>query len=174
MRAIHILALFITVCFTGCVGSPNLVHVTKGGIKAYGSIFGVFKKHEQIELIEINPRELSDAQMHELWVGLSLTNQTTFSEITEDAIKTIGVPSTKYYSASNPDDYFVCGYDFNFKAGQLVGFSADLHGNPPKDTAAFVKLGSRKNGNSLSLPCSVDDFEKVFGKADDVTRFHSW
>ena len=174
MRAIHILVLFATACFTGCVGSPNLVHVTKGGIKAYGSIIGVFKKHEQIELIQINPRELSDDQTHELWVGLSLTNQLTFAEITEDAIKAIGIPATIYYSAAEPNDYFVCGYDFNFKSGKLVGFSASINGNPPKDMVAFVKLGSRKSGNSLSFPCSVDDFEKVFGKADDVRRFHSW
>ena len=160
--------------FTGCVRSPNLVFVTKGGIKAQGSIFGVFKKHEQIELIEISPRKLTDGQMHDLWIGFPLTNQMTFAETTENAIKEFSEPATKYYPASSPGTYYVCGYSFSFEGGEFVGFSANLYGYPPKEITAFVKLGSRKSGSSLSLPCSVDDFEKVFGKADAIIRGFSW
>lgn len=174
MKAIYILIPLVAVCLEGCAASPNLVDVTKGGIKAHGSIAGVFSKHEQIDLIEINPRDLSDDQRRDIWVGVSLTNQMAFSEITEEAIKGIGVPATNYYSTASLGRYFLCGYSFNFKAGEFVGFTASLHGNPPKDKIAFVKLGSSKTGSSLSFPCSVDDFEKVFGKADDITRWFSW
>jgi hypothetical protein len=173
--ATHILVLLIAMSFTGCVRNPNLVFVTKGGIKAQGNIFGVFKKHEQIELIAINPLELTDGQMHDLWVGFPLTNQITFAEITEDAIKKIGILRENPPSVPRTETgYSVCGYSFDFKGGRFDGFSANLYGWPPKDIIAFVKLGSRKSGSSLSLPCSVDDFEKVFGKADAVTRGFSW
>jgi hypothetical protein len=158
--ATNILVLLIAISITGC-SSPNLVFVTKGGIKAQGSVFGLFKTHEQIWLISINPRELTDGQMHDLWVGFPLTNQMTFAEITEDAINKISVTPAK------------CGYSFDFKEGRLDGFYANLYGWPPKDIVAFVKLGSRKSGSSLSLPCSVDEFEKVFGKADSITRGYS-
>ena len=174
MRATYILIPILAVCLVGCAASPNLVNVTKGGITAHGTIFGVFKKHEQIDLIEINPRKLSDDERKSLWVGLSSTNQIAFSEITEAAIKRIGIPATNFYSAANPESYFLCGYNFDFKDGEFVGFTASIYGNPPKDIVAFVKLGSLRSGSSLSFPCSVDDFEKVFGKADSINRYFSW
>ena len=174
MRATSILISVVALCLSGCVANPNLVFVTKGGITAHGSIFGVFKKHEEINLIAINPRELSDDRRRDIWIGLSSTNQTTFSEITEKLITDIGVSATHCYSAASPGHYYVCGYSFRFREREFVAFSANRYGYPPKDITAFVKLGSRKNGSSLSLPCSVNDFEKVFGKADAITRGFGW
>jgi len=172
--ATHILVSFIVLCFTGCVASPNLVFVTKGGIKAQGSIFGVIKKHEEINSIGIDIRKLSEIQLHDLWVGLDSTNQTLFAEISEDAIKKIGILRKNPPSApSTETGYSVCGYAFTFDGGQCVNVSANRYGFPPKEGTSFVKFGSRKSGASLSLPCSVDDFEKVFGKSDKITRGYS-
>ena len=145
------------------------------GIKAQGAISGVFRKHEEINSIGIDPRQLSEVQLHDLWVGLDSTNQTLFSEITEDAIKKIGILRGNPPSApSTETGYSVCGYAFKFDGGRCVNVSANRYGFPPKEGTAFVKFGSRKNEASLSLPCSVEDFEKVFGKADKITRGFGW
>jgi len=167
------MALLVVMSFTGCVRNPNLVFVTKGGIKAQGSIFGVFRKHEEINNIGIDIRELSEVQLHDLWVGLNSTNQTPFAEITEDAIKKIGI-----FRGNPSSGYIGYGYAFRFDGGQFVGVMATEAKYSiytyPREGTAFIKLGSRKSGFSLSLPCSVDDFEKVFGKADDIKRGFGW
>jgi hypothetical protein len=170
---IGFLLIFIATVFSGCAAvTPNLLVAEMRGIDAKGTIS---KQREQVGLIEIDPRALSEAQLHDLWVGLASTNQTTFAEITEDLIKKIGIPSTNYYSApTTKTTYYVCGYSFRFEGGQFVSFLANQYGFPPKKATAFVKLGSRKSDTSLSLPCSVDDFEKVFGKADKITRGFGW
>src|SRR5438105_15314438 len=92
-----VVAAILAGCFTA---SPNLLFVDKGGIKAEGTIS---RRREQIGLIEINPRELSEAQIHDLWIGLSSTNHAAFADITENAIKRIGTPSTNYYSAPSTE-----------------------------------------------------------------------
>lgn len=174
MRAHHILALIVSVCVAGCIGSPNNLEVSKVGIKAYGRISGVFKKRDRIEVIQIDPRALSGEQAHDLWVGFAPTNQMTIADITEEVTQGIGVHSTNYYSAAGPHDYIACGYALSFSEGQLVSFHATHHGFPPSYESRFVQLGSRKSGSSLSFPCTVDDFEKVFGKADKIRRDFAW
>ena len=171
MRSTCVLVSLIAACFSGCVESPNLVFVTKGGIEAQG---GISWKRDHIDFIRINPRELSESQIRDFWVGLSPSEQVTFAEITEEAIKKVCVPATNYHSAANPGTYRVSGYEFCFRGGQFVAFGANRYGYPPKNITAFVKLGSRQSGSSLSLPCGVDDFEKVFGKADSVKRGFGW
>src|SRR6266446_4499553 len=122
MRFTYLRISIVALYFTGCASSPNLVSVTKGGIKGHG---GISRKLERIDLIQIRPRELSEGEIHDLWVGLSATNQMTLTEITEDAIKEIGVPAKNYYSAPSPEtSYFVGGYSFSFEGGQLVAFDA--------------------------------------------------
>ena len=158
------------VFLTGCMG-PNILHVNKGGVTAYGDIYW---KREKIGEILINPQDLSSDQKDDLWVGVSPTNHMTFSEITETSMKKIAVPATKNYPASGPNDYDLGGYFLNFKDGILVRFGANRYGFPPKDITAFTQIGSRKNGSELSLPCSLNDFENVFGKADSVSRSFSW
>jgi hypothetical protein len=106
---------------------------------------------------------------------LSPTHQTAFAEITESAIKEISTSNYIPKSAGKLSCiYYTGGYAFKFEEGHLVNFQANRYGFPPKKTTAFVRLGSRKSGSSLLLPCSVDDFEKVFGKADKITRGFGW
>ena len=170
---IAILLISVTAVLVGCFGAtPNLIFANTRGIKAKGTISG---KLEKIRFIEINPRELSEIQIHDLWVGLSATNKTLFSEITESNIESIGILSTNYYSTStaNPT-YFAFGYSFCFDRGQFISFLANQYGFPPKKVTAFVRLGSLKNQSELSLPCTIEDFEKVFGKANNITRGFSW
>lgn len=176
---IVLISISVTTMLVGCsAASPNLLFAEMRGIKAQGDICRKnFRKHEEINSIGIDIHELSEIQLHDLWVGLNSTNQTSFAEITEDAIKKIGVfrgdtPSTP----STKTGYFVCGYKFIFDGGQFASLMANQYqySFPPKEGTAFVKFGSRKNGASLSLPCSVEDFEKVFGKADKITRGFGW
>jgi hypothetical protein len=175
---IMLISILVNTMLVGCsAASPNLLFVEMRGIKAQGAISGVFRKHEEINSIGIDIRELSEIQLHDLWVGLDSTNQTPFAEITEDAIKKIGVFRGNPPSApSTKTGYFVCGYKFIFDGGQFASLMANQYqySFPPKEGNAFVKFGSRKNGASLSLPCSVEDFEKVFGKPDKITRGFSW
>ena len=168
-----LLNVTVLAVFSGCaVMSPNLLFVRMRGINAKGTIS---KQREQIGLIEVNIRQLSESQINDLWIGLSATNQTSLVEVTEDLIRQIGVPSTNFYSAaSDASTYFYCGYSFRFEGGHFAKCLANQYGFPPKVGSAFVMLGSRKNAVSLSLPCSLYDFEKVFGSADKVERGFGW
>jgi hypothetical protein len=166
------LLLILAAAFLCCMAaSPNILFVAKGGIKAQGTIS---KQREQIDLIQIDLQRVSELELRDLWVGLSPTNQITFAEVTESVIKETS--STNFVSETGKPShtYYAAGYSFRFEEGHLVNFQANRYGFPPKKTTAFVKLGSRKSETPLSLPCSVDDFEKVFGKADKITRGFGW
>lgn len=167
-----ILAVFC-VCATA---SPNLLFIEMDGVKARGNIYRkYFRIHQEINLIEVNPRKLSNDQLLELWVELEPTYRSSFAELSESILKKIGTLSTVYYpSLDVGNTYYLHGYSFKYEDGQLVGFVANRYGFPPKKNTPFVKLGSRKTGASLSLPCSVDEFGKVFGRVENVSRGFSW
>jgi hypothetical protein len=152
--------------------AANALNVEKPGIEAEGRIS---EHNEWIEYIDAAPRKLSEDEFHDLVVGFSSGKQMLLSEITEDVIKRIATPATAYYSTARSDSYYVDGYAFAFEKGQLTRFMVTVHGFPPKSAMAFDKISSQISGRSLSLPCSVDDFEKVFGKANKITRgYYEW
>jgi hypothetical protein len=157
---------------TGCVSSPNLLLVQMHGIKAQGSMAG---QREQIEFIEISPQHLAGDQARDLWIDLTATRRVTMAEITDNLIK--DASTSKFISSSQgpvTTTYYLQGYAFEFTAGCLVKFIANRYGFPPAKATAFVRLGSRKTGNSLSLPCSLQAFEQVFGKADLINHGFGW
>jgi len=97
------------------------------------------------------------------------------AEITEALIK--DAATSKFVSSSQAhatSTYYYQGYAFEFAGGCLVKFTADRYGFPPAKTTAFVRLGSRKTGTALSLPCSIETLEQVFGKADQIKRGFGW
>jgi hypothetical protein len=170
---VGLILLLITTAVAGCfTASPNLLSVQRPGITARGTIS---KQEERIELIDIDLRQLPETQIHEISIALTPTNQATLAEITEDAVQEISTPSTVYYSApSTGITYFVSGYSIRFEGGRLVTITASRYGFPAKNTAAYVKFSSHVNRHSLTLPCSVAEFEDVFGKADKITKGFSW
>jgi hypothetical protein len=131
---------------------------SRGAIAANGEITGTFKRRESINHIEIFLRKLSDAELKDIWVAFSPTNWIALAEITEDKIKP--------YAANR--------YSFQFDGKKLVRFGADYNEYIKPKSQETVSLGSLKNKSALVLPCSVEDFEKVFGKADEIDRTTAW
>jgi len=155
-----------------CAAATNLLFVHKGGIMAQGS---VSKGREQIDLIQISTVTLSDSQLRDFWVDLSPSNRVTFTELGENAIKQICSTNFALESSGTVSNmYYVGGYSFAFSGGRLITLQASRYGFPPKEAATFTKVGSKHNQSSISLPCSLDDFEKVFGKADKIERGFGW
>jgi hypothetical protein len=157
------LLLLIIGCNAGCIGSPNLLTLTKEGIRGQGSISF---RGEQIELIDIYPDKLSQEERQNITIGFSSGKQVRIQSITEDLLKVIATPAShyypQYYSTSHNPRYYVDGYDFEFESGRLKELSVNLYGWPPKDITAFVNISSA-NGATLKLPCPISDFEAVFG-----------
>ncbi len=133
---------------------------SKGAIQADGEITGAFKQSERILHIEIFPMKLSEAELQDIWVSFSPTNRLSLIEITEDKIKPYA------------DDH----HAFQFVDGRLVRFTVNVYGYayPNFKKGNVVGLGSTRNASALTLPCSVADFEKVFGKADEIVRKTMW
>jgi|GEM_PF-3083961 len=132
----------------------------RASIQADGELQGVFKKKEHILQIEIFPKKLPEAELQDIWVCFSPTNKLSLADITEDKIK----------------PYADNQHSFQFENGKLVKFSLDVYGYeyPDFKRGNIVALGSFKNNSSLTLPCSVEDFENVFGKADEIDRMTMW
>jgi hypothetical protein len=134
----------------------------RGTVEADGRIRGLFKRKDQILHIQMFPNKLSQAERQDIWVALSPTNRIALADITEDKIK--------LYSVDH------CSFEFYGK--KLARFSADIYGydndDPDFKMGNPVSVGSIKNKSSLRLPCSVEDFEKVFGNADEIKRIHRW
>ena len=132
----------------------------RAAIEADGDISGVFINKERVIHIEIFPKKLSEADLRDIWVTLSPTNRIALADITEDKVK------------SYADNHHFFGFDGH----KLVGFGVDVYGYeyPTFIKGNVVSLGSFKNNSSLTLPCSPNDFEKVFGKADEIDRITMW
>ena len=132
----------------------------RAAIEADGDISGVFINKERILHIEILPKKLSEAELQDIWVALSPTNRIALADVTEDKIKSFTVDH--------------CSFEFD--KGKLVKFGAEVYGYdyPTFKKGNSVCIGSIKNNSSLTLPCSPNDFEKVFGKADEIQRMTMW
>ena len=99
-------------------------------------------------------------ELQDIWVALSPTNRIALADITEDMLK----------------PYAVNHYTFEFNGNKLVRFEAEVYG---RDYSSFkegntISLGSLRNKSTLTLPCSVEGFEKVFGEPDEIDRMHMW
>jgi hypothetical protein len=127
---------------------------SRASIQADGDLTGVFKKKEHISRIEIFVQKLSKSELQDIWICFSQTNKISLADITEDKIK----------------PYADNQHSFQFDNGKLIKFS--VYSDFEKRN--IVALGSTKNNSSLTLPCSAGDFEKVFGKADEIDRMTMW
>jgi hypothetical protein len=166
------LLLLALSCSAGCTASPNLLTLTNNGIRAQGTIS---YKGERIEEIDIYPDKLVSDKGRQLWVSFSSGKEMTLQNITEQMMQALATPASsyypQYYSVHENHDYYIDGYNFQFKNGRLIKLSINLYGWPPRDRIAFVNIG-RSNGPSVKLPCSVSDFEKVFGKANIARAYY--
>jgi hypothetical protein len=134
---------------------------SRNAIEADGSISGIFRRKESIGDVAIWPKKLSQTELQDIWVEFSPTNRITLADITEDKIK------------SDPDGIY---YSYQFEAHKLVFFEVKSHDRdyPNYKEEKTVRIGSLKNKSSFKLPCSLEDFEKVFGKADEIDRNFMW
>jgi hypothetical protein len=128
---------------------------SRASIQADGDLNGVFKKKEHVLFIQMFAQKLSRAELQDIWICFSPTNKISLADITEDKIK----------------PYTHDQYSFQFDDGKLVKFSCEDSDFKKRN---IIALGSTKNNSSLTLPCSTEDFENVFGKADEIDRMTMW
>ena len=133
---------------------------SRGAIVADGETTGTFKHTDHIEHVVIFPEKLTTAELQDICVIFSPTNRIALADLTEDKIKSYAVDNSS----------------FHFNVSKLVEFESGRYywDHPEINKGNVVCLCSLKNNRSLVLPCSVEDFEKVFGKADEVERIFEW
>ncbi len=162
---IAVIALLLVSSLSAC-DTPKVLIIESPGIRAQGYSSA---QREWIEQIELDPRKLPTGQDHDLWIGLSTGNRMLVSEITEESIRRISVfPSRPLKGQVANNCCSAGGFGFDFEGGNLTHFGTSIYGD--NNGSASPRLGSQKSGRSLSLPCSVDEYEQVFGKAAHITR----
>jgi hypothetical protein len=161
MNHISISLCVLLFLLPGCNASPNFITVSKDGIRAEGLIS---HKGEQIDVIDIYPDKLSPEYRQNLWIGFSPGKRVPLQAINEDFLKQNAIPSTRYYSNPIKPHYLIDGYDIEIKNGHVARVLFGANDWSPRRAPAFAELGLLDEA-SLKLPCSVDDLEKVFGKA---------
>jgi hypothetical protein len=167
MRLLHSSLSALLLGIAACRGSPNLLIATTDGVRGQGSISYM---GEQIELIQMHPGDLPANERSNIMIGFSTHPAMPLDSITEEFVKRIAVPSTRYYSEPLNPAYFVDAYDFEFENGRLREVYVNLNGWPPKGINAFSNIGS--DHGAFKLPCSISEFEQVFGKAKIVRSYY--
>ena len=164
-----VIFIFLSVIFTGC--APNFVEIHKKGILAEGS--EVFRGSEKIDYFQINPAMMSQSDQTNLWIELSDGAKTSFANLTRAFVKPHAIfESIEPHSDSNKEAIFYRdGYTFTFSGEKLVNLKITTTCWPAAaQNNAFTKIGLFSSNQTLSLPCTVKQFEEVFGKAEKVDR----
>jgi hypothetical protein len=106
--------------------------LTRGAVDAEGDRRGVFRRIEEINVIEIYPSRLSDDAQRDIWVTLSGAKAIPLIDIKQNVV-------------------------------ELMASGVSTNSISPR-------IGSRSRGISLTIPCSLGDYEKIFGRPDEIQR----
>ncbi len=141
--------LLLTDCY------PQL---NQSAINASGTITGMLRKREKLTHIEIFPAKLPKESLQDIWVVLPTASRISIAEIVESMTN----GTAERYS-----------FIFDERAlARLKGWGSD--GTTGERIVNGSKFGSFKNNREITLPCSVQEFESVFGIADEISRRVMW
>jgi hypothetical protein len=171
-----LLALLASVVLCGCItgSDSNRIEVRKGPVFAKGVVRSASR--EELDWVELDVGKSQGDPLTNMWVEVQSTEKATLTSITPKFLKEKGAadwkgPDRTYGGTAT---YYLRGYAFCFDGERLIAFKANRSGFPPGKREAKPRLGLVAGGASLTLPCSLPEFESVFGKPDDVTRGWAW
>ena len=75
-----------------------------------------------------------------------------------------------YYAKDSYFSFYVDKDGILKKVGLSTGIEIEAHG--VNAVSNNPRMGSFSSGKSIALPCSVPEFESVFGKSDNIK--HQW
>jgi len=166
------LLLLVAITAGGCVmKKTNNIEVWRGAIFAYGKPdHGI----DQLNGLEINCVNMSHEDQTNLWIGFPQNKKIALSAITFEEAKAL---SEKEHI--NPENnmrrfYYAGGYSFEFINQVPISFQASKYEFALSNKIAFTRIGSFSNNRLLTLPCTLNQFEEVFGKPDRIRRWWSW
>ncbi len=154
----------MTLIVTSC--APNLVEVHKGDIVGYrGTQRPPLRTQELIGELDVSLRNLASEDRTNLWLEFADGEKMTFDAINLLQIKQHGA-SASTNSSSTQTTYSRDGYKFIFDGSTPIQLMILQHGWPDRGTNVFSRVGSFSSNQTLTLPCTLKQFEAVFGKPD--------
>jgi len=171
--------LAIVVCLTtvGCASDFHFLTVSKNSI--YGSGRVSTRLGEQLTEIEIDLRSPGTTLAADIWIEMPDGENTTLDSISRVGLIRENARERKekhneYYRYSDKTRFELPGFVFWFDDDRLVGVEARPVVQGASQRSVRPALGSRSRETSLTLPCTSQEFESVFGKADRVKMGHGW
>ena len=165
--------IFVCFAFLGCpslFADPTYT-CEKGKLLASGWFFSEIKggaRLDSLDIEELNPEKVSREFLDDIWVELRCGEKTKLSALTIQFVKERGFKENHFKNYLTIYDSENSGFIFYFsQEGTLCElkicptfnyFTLSSNHNP--------RMGSFSTGKSLALPCSVPEFESVFGKVD--------
>ena len=164
--AIMIVVVGIYLCvFMRDLLSDNRLFFDKAGIHVEGDPGLPKEGGFRLDYLVMDLTKVDSNLLNDIWVELRCGEKTKLTALTFDLWK-------EHYKDK-------CNFSFSFdQEGRLIelhpdtGRHHDVHGviagscNP--------RMGSFSTGKSVVFPCSIPEFESVFGKADKMGTGFSW
>jgi hypothetical protein len=159
------------VMMTSC--APNVLNIQKGAIFGEGrTSYPPLRGGEKIHSLDINPQKMSHADQTNLWVELPDGEKVSFAAMTRAKIKSHAIWETKDPRSNSDEkaDYFAGSYNFRFDGETLFNLHIVDQGWQTHYAKGFPKIGSFSSNHFLILPCTLKEFEEVFGKPNQIDR----
>ena len=173
--------IVLCVAFTGCPSffGDSLYRYEKGKLLARGWISSEAKggaRLDSLDIEELNTEKVSREFRDDIWVELRCGEKTKLSALTIQFVKERGFKENHFKNDLSIYDSENSGFEFDFSQD---GILCEWHIFPVVKHASFSstvnpRMGSFSTGKSLALPCSVPEFESVFGKPDKLYQLQNW
>lgn len=166
-----LVAVMMISCSMAQKNKTNIIEVRKGEILAQGE---PTRDGERLNVLTIDLQRMSSDGKTNLWVEFPDNQKFALSAITMEEVKSRSTKEWQSPDSKTQKSFDVGGYWFEFDGNTLISLSVSKYGRPPTQKIAFTRIGSFSSNASLSLPCTLGQFEEVFGKADQIKRWWSW
>jgi hypothetical protein len=165
-----LMVILISGIFSGCVlmGSYR-VYVRRECISGSGSA-SRNHDHDQLRVVTINLTDAKGDVWDDIWIELSPGEKTSIGSIT----RTLLMEHQAKHENNCSDCFFFGRLTFEFNGEILKKVDADWGVTPAAKKGFNPRIGSVHRGASLTLPCTIPQFESVFGECDKVWRDYDY
>ena len=168
----NLFVFVIGIVLWGCatVPVPGKLEVIKGNIHAQGRVATAEKGGALIRAIQIDLSTAPSEFLEDIWVVVRIVGKTTLAKVTPQLLKENGytIMEVKPPREGLTDRYCDSGFSFDFnRDGKLIRLEANTGSNDDTSTEN-PRIGSFSSTLSLALPCTLPQFNSVFGKSDKV------
>ena len=161
-----LLALCVVSC--GCITIPNATEVRSGIVFAQGH---PSMRGDTLGYLQIDLRSANADYRHDIWAATKDGKSVALADITIGLLKSQG--AREWIGSSHEYGGTVC-YDilnshYWFDGERLIAIRA-------WEETGFrgPRFGSRSSGSAITLPCTLREFESVFGKSEYRERYFHW